>query len=187
MYANRMLSAYICMPIKPTLNLYEILIIPYFNLEHYISRIYAQPTYIYSIDKNSPIFAILICCAIYLVYLETFFDNSKNILNQDISLTLCVIYDWKALDVRNNLILTWRLVGDFWKAQTFWDRTRLKQRLYLKVRPKILWQLIRNATSSVYLNLLRLRLRYPHLAKLKYFRKTLKLLNKFYNGCSPSA
>ena len=54
--------------------------------------------------------------------------------NQSISLTLCSIHFWKALDVRINITLAFLLFGDFWKAQNFNDGAGLKWRLYLRVR-----------------------------------------------------
>ena len=57
-------------------------------------------------------------------------------INQGISLTLCYIHFWKALDVRIDKTLAFLLFGDFWKAQNFKDSARLKWRLYLRVRPR---------------------------------------------------
>ena len=66
-----------------------------------------------------------------LSLLRGFLTTPLKFINQNISLTLCVIHGWKALDVRINNMWPWRLFGDFWKAQNFEDSARLKWRLYL--------------------------------------------------------
>ena len=67
------------------------------------------------------------------VYLEAFLTCPLKFLKQDISLTLCSINGWKALDMRIYYIVTWILVGNFCKSQHFGGSARLKRRLYLKV------------------------------------------------------
>ena len=74
-------------------------------------------------------------------------------INQCISLSLCSIHFWKALDVRINNTLAFLLIGDIWKAQNFNASAGIKWRLYLRARPKCSHSSARlSLWSSVYLH-----------------------------------
>ena len=66
-------------------------------------------------------------------------------INHGISLTLYVIHDWKAFDVRINNMRAWRLFRDFWKAHNFGD-SALSLYLYRPISKcdliKVHWQVI---------------------------------------------